>query len=117
MKTRILVSMLLTGTVGFLALAGTLVLLFPEAMAAEGSAASPVMAPEVWRWGMVAAAASTAASSLAAAYAVGAVGSAAMGAFAEKPELFGRLLMFVGLAEGIAIYGMIISVLILNKLV
>ena len=34
----------------------------------------------------------------------------------EKPELFGRLLVLVGLAEGIAIYGLIISILILNQL-
>jgi len=32
------------------------------------------------------------------------------------PELFGRLLIFVGLAEGIAIYGLIVSILILNRL-
>ncbi len=56
-------------------------------------------------------------SSIGAAYAVGRVGSAAMGTLAEKPELFGRLLIFVGLAEGIAIYGLIISILILNRLV
>jgi V/A-type H+-transporting ATPase subunit K len=43
--------------------------------------------------------------------------SSAIGALAEKPELFGRLLILVGLAEGIAIYGVIISVLILNRLV
>ena len=49
-------------------------------------------------------------------YAVGKVGSAAMGVLAEKPELFGRVVILVGLAEGIAIYGVIISVLILNRL-
>ena len=43
--------------------------------------------------------------------------TAAVGALAEKPELFGRLLIFVGLAEGIAIYGLIVSILILNRLV
>jgi V/A-type H+-transporting ATPase subunit K len=69
------------------------------------------------RWGLVAAALSTGISSLAAGYAVGAVGGAAVGAIAEKPELFGRVLIFVGLAEGIAIYGLIISILILNRLV
>jgi V/A-type H+-transporting ATPase subunit K len=35
---------------------------------------------------------------------------------AEKPELFGRTLVFVGLAEGIAIYGLIVSIMILNRL-
>ena len=44
------------------------------------------------------------------------VGSAALGALAEKPDLFGRVLVMVGLAEGIAIYGLIVSILILNRL-
>ena len=44
------------------------------------------------------------------------VGVAAVGALAEKPELFGRLLIFIGLAEGIAIYGLIVSILMLNRL-
>jgi len=70
----------------------------------------------VWKWGLVAAALSTGLSSLAAAYAVASVASAGIGALAEKPELFGRLLIFVGLAEGIAIYGLIVSVLIINSL-
>ena len=48
-------------------------------------------------------------------YAVAMVGSAAVGALAEKPELLGRVLILVGLAEGIAIYGLIVAVLILNR--
>jgi V/A-type H+-transporting ATPase subunit K len=39
-----------------------------------------------------------------------------VGALTEKPELFGRVIILVGLAEGIAIYGLIVSVLILNKI-
>ncbi len=46
--------------------------------------------------------------------AVGLVGAAAAGAVAEKPEVFGRVLIFVGLAEGIAIYGLIVSFMILT---
>ena len=42
-------------------------------------------------------------------------GAAAIGAIAEKPEAFGRSLIFVGLAEGIAIYGLIISFIILQR--
>ncbi len=53
--------------------------------------------------------------SVGAAYAVGTTGSAAVGAVAEKPEVFGRALIFVGLAEGIAIYGLIIAFIILNR--
>jgi len=64
---------------------------------------------------MIGAAISAGLASLGAAYAVAMVGSAAVGALAEKPELLGRLLIFIGLAEGIAIYGLIVAVLILNK--
>jgi V/A-type H+-transporting ATPase subunit K len=52
--------------------------------------------------------------SLGAAYAVGSVGSAAVGAVAERPEIFGRALLFVGLAEGVAIYGLIIAFIMLG---
>ena len=48
--------------------------------------------------------------------AVVATGSAALGSIAERPELFGRSLVYVGLAEGIAIYGLIVSVLILGRI-
>ena len=48
-------------------------------------------------------------------YAVGRIGSAGIGAVTEKPELMGKTLVFLGLAEGIAIYGLIIAVMILNK--
>ena len=52
--------------------------------------------------------------SLGAAYAVGNTGAAAIGVIAEKPEAFGRVLIFVGLAEGIAIYGLIIAFMVLG---
>lgn len=53
---------------------------------------------------------------LSAAYAVGKVGAAALGAAAEKPELLGKAIVFVGLGEGIAIFGLIISLMLINKL-
>lgn len=53
---------------------------------------------------------------LSAAYAVGKVGAAALGAAAEKPELLNKALPFVGLGEGIAVLGMLISFLIWMKL-
>jgi V/A-type H+-transporting ATPase subunit K len=58
----------------------------------------------------------TGASALGAGIAVASVGAAAVGALAEKPELFGRTLVLVGLAEGIAIYGLIVSIIIFNSL-
>ncbi len=63
----------------------------------------------------LAAAISAGVGSIGAAYAVGATGSAAIGVIAEKPEAFGRVLIFVGLAEGIAIYGLIIAFMILTR--
>ena len=53
---------------------------------------------------------------LGAGYAVAKVGAAALGAAVERPELLGRALIFVGLAEGIAIYGLIFGILLLGKL-
>jgi len=67
-------------------------------------------------WIFIGAALATGLSSLGAGFAVARVGAAAVGALAEKPELFGRLLIFIGLAEGIAIYGLIVSILMLNRL-
>ncbi len=105
--------------IGVALLAGISSLLFWQ----SGAFATEVVAlevmpihPDVLRWGYLAAALATMVGSVAAAYAVATIGAAAVGALAEKPELFGRMVILVGLAEGIAIYGLIISVLILNRL-
>jgi V/A-type H+/Na+-transporting ATPase subunit K len=78
--------------------------------------AAQALDPSVLRWGFISAAASAGLSAAAAGYAVAQVGSAAVGALAEKPELMGRVLVMVGLAEGVAIYGLIVAILILNQL-
>ena len=72
--------------------------------------------PEVIKFGFLAAAIVVGLGSVGAGLAVGYVGAAAMGTIGEKPELFGRALIFVGLAEGIAIYGLIIAIMILGKI-
>lgn len=46
--------------------------------------------------------------------AVGHGAPAAIGAAAEDPKNFGKAIIFVALGEGIALYGMLISILILN---
>ena len=66
--------------------------------------------------GFMAAALSTGLATIGAGYAVGAVGSSALGAVSEDEKILGKTLIFVGLAEGIAIYGLIISILILGRL-
>lgn len=55
-------------------------------------------------------------ASIGAALAVGPVGAAALAVIAEKPEVFGRSLVFLGLAEGIAIYGLVVSILLLGRI-
>ncbi len=62
----------------------------------------------------LAAAVATGLAAIGAGIAVGIAGAAAIGAIAEKPELLGRTLIFVGLAEGIVIYGLIVSFIILG---
>lgn len=66
--------------------------------------------------GFIAAAISTGLATIGAGYAVGAVGSSALGAVSEDPGILGKTLIFVGLAEGIAIYGLIVSIMILGRL-
>ena len=113
--SRFTITMVLIAGAALLAALGTLLLVFPDAATAQ-TAAAPGVPPEALTWGLASAALATAASSIAGGYAVAKLGAAAVGALAEKPDLFGRLLIFVGLAEGIAIYGVIISILILNRL-
>jgi V/A-type H+-transporting ATPase subunit K len=93
-----------------------MVAVLPLLAAQPAQGPSPPVAPEVMRWGFAAAALAAGLAALGAAYAVAVVGAAAMGAVAEKPETAGRALIFVGLAEGIAIYGLIIAIMILGRL-
>ena len=58
----------------------------------------------------------TALSTVGAGLAVGPVGAASLAALAEKPEMFGRTLIYLGLAEGIAIYGLVMSILLLGRI-
>jgi len=48
--------------------------------------------------------------------AVSSVGAASLAVITEKPEMFGRTLIYLGLAEGIAIYGLVMSILLLGKI-
>ena len=84
----------------------------PEPAAVEQVEALGLGARQV---GFLAAAFSVAVACAAAGYAVAHIGAASIGAMSERPELAGRALIFVGLAEGIAIYGLIISVMILGR--
>jgi V/A-type H+-transporting ATPase subunit K len=64
---------------------------------------------------LIGAAIAVAGSSIGAAIAVAYTGSAALAAISERPELFGRAMVIVGLAEGIAIYGLSVSIILIGK--
>lgn len=66
--------------------------------------------------GYIAAALVTSVACLAAGKAVASSAPAAIGAISENPENFGKAMIFVVLGEGVAIYGLLISILIINKL-
>jgi V/A-type H+-transporting ATPase subunit K len=105
---------------GLLLVAGLILLVMAltadpsTASAVQGTAASSTDAGAGGS-ALIAAAISVAGSSIGAAIAVAYTGSAALAAMSERPELFGRAMVIVGLAEGIAIYGLIISVILIGK--
>ncbi len=66
--------------------------------------------------GYIAAALVTGMSAIGAGIAVAAAAPAAIGAVSEEPKSFVKALIFVALGEGVALYGLLISILIINKL-
>ena len=74
---------------------------------AAGAAASMLH----WKW--ISAAFAVGFSCVAGGIAVGQIGAAAMGAMSENPELAGKALPYIGLAEGICLWGFLVALLIL----
>ncbi|MDR2758008.1 MAG: ATP synthase subunit C [Spirochaetaceae bacterium] len=64
-------------------------------------------------WKYFAAALAVGISCIAGGVAVGQIGSAAMGAMSENPELSGKALPYAGLAEGICLWGFLVALLIM----
>lgn len=84
----------------------------------SGTADKALGLSETLRTGVLAIAAglAIALSVIGAGYAVGRIGSAALGAAAEKPELLIRSLLFVALAEGLAVLGFAIAMMLVQKI-
>jgi V/A-type H+-transporting ATPase subunit K len=104
---------LLFFTVG---LVGILIIGTNEALAADTAVAT---APEIslgYGLALIGIGLPTGMATIAAGIAVSSVGSASLAVITEKPEMFGRTLIYLGLAEGIAIYGLVVSILLLGKL-
>ena len=87
-------------------------LLSPETVFAAGGVLQQAVTDP---YASLAAGVSTGLAALGAGVAVSGTGAAAIGAIAEKPEALGRSLIFVGLAEGVAIYGLLIAFLVLFR--
>ena len=83
----------------------------PSAALAAGGSSSSGHDPQA---ALLGAAIAVAGSTIGAAIAVAYTGSAALAAISERPEMFGRAMVIVGLAEGIAIYGVVIAILLLG---
>ena len=102
----------ISGVVG----AAALVLFLGVANAPVFAAGSAITGTIAQGLGFLAAALATGMSALGGGIAVAAAAPAAIGAFSENAENFGRSLIFVALGEGVAIYGLLISILIINQL-
>jgi len=100
MRTRIV---LLAALAALLLLSSVSALAAPQEAEVEGFATAMKF---------MAMALATGLASIGAAFAVARTGAAALATITERPELFGRTILYVGLAEGIAIYGILIALLI-----
>ena len=87
-----------------------------NAFAAEGAKETAAAVSSAAGMGYLSAALATGLSCLGGGIAVSAAASAALGAISEDSSILGKSLIFVGLAEGVALYGLIISFMILGKL-
>ncbi|MCL5032508.1 MAG: ATP synthase subunit C [Thermotogae bacterium] len=87
-----------------------------RALAATTAAATSTIVSNGVGLGLLGAGLSTGLAAIGAGIGVGIAGAAGIGAISEKPEMLGRTLIYVGLAEGVAIYGLIISIMILGRI-
>ena len=85
------------------------------AAVARAAAEDPASAGSSSSAALIGAAIAVAGSSIGAAIAVAYTGAAALAAMSERPEMFGRAMVEVRLAEGIAIYGLIVSVILIGR--
>ena len=97
---------------GAFAIASIMLLGGPEAHAASADGGAALATG----LGYIAAALVTGLSCIGGGIAVASAASAALGAISEDSSVLGKSLIFVGLAEGVCLYGLIISFMILGKL-
>jgi V/A-type H+-transporting ATPase subunit K len=101
MKKRILVSAVLF-------MFAAIPVAFAQAESASGTAGGSAIK-------YVAAAIAVGLATIGGGIAVGQIGAAAMAAMSENPEMSGRALPYVGMAEGICLWGFIVALMILSS--
>ena len=89
-----------------------LLVLAAAPLAFAQAAAAPAASTPVIKY--IAAAIAVGLATLGGGIAVGQIGAAAMAAMSENPDLSGKALPFVGLAEGICLWGFIVALMILS---
>jgi V/A-type H+/Na+-transporting ATPase subunit K len=89
--------------------------LFAAALIGPGAAHAATQAGHDPRAALLGAGIAVAGSCIGAGIGISYTGAAAMAAVSEKPELLGRAMVFVGLAEGIAIYGLVVAIMLIGK--
>lgn len=112
MKTGVVVNLLLFAV----GIAGLLIGGANEVMAAEHAAEGGAEISLGHGLALIGIGLPTGFATIGAGIAVSSVGSASLAVITEKPEMFGRTLIYLGLAEGIAIYGLVVSILLLGKI-
>ncbi len=112
LKGGMLANVLLFGT----GLAGAMLLGVQDVLAAEPASVGLMEISMGKGLALIGIGLPTALAAIGAGIALGPVGSASLAVIAEKPEMFGRTLIYMGLAEGVAIYGLVMSILLLGKI-
>lgn len=99
----------------FGSLVGMVLLGMESAMAQQAAAAAPAVT-EGLGLALIGIGIPTGLAAIGAGIGVGPVGAASLAVITEKPEMLGRTLIYLGLAEGIAIYGLVVTILLLGKI-
>ena len=113
-KKRIVLSLACTGLVMLV----SAFFFAPPLFAADtsGTTQSVAAADPQLKWVVISAAIAFSFGALASGIAISNVGSAAMGAISEKPEIASQALIFIALAEGLVVFGFITALMILGKI-
>ena len=110
-RRKIQLSFLLT----FLLIVGCAFVFTPNLFAAEEAVVEQTVGQYTTAWVCIAAAIAFGLGALGAGMAISKVGSAAMGAISERPEIASNALIFIALAEGLVVFGFITALMILAK--